>query len=72
MSQEGGPVSKRIRIYDLELRHCRWPTSEEGGVTYCGHRTQERSSYCPDHHIVAYIPFDDIDIIEVEQKENAP
>lgn len=46
-------TSHRKTIVELKALECRWPDEEPhpetGWHTFCGHRTADRSSYCPEH-----------------------
>lgn len=49
------PESQPISVLDANLRHCRWPVSEDN-KTWCGCRIKDGSVYCPAHHALAYRP----------------
>lgn len=36
---------------------CHQSYGENAPFTYCGHQAQDRSSYCPVHHAINYIPW---------------
>jgi len=39
------------RILDLEDGDCRFPFGESAPYLFCGDPAQEKSSYCPAHHV---------------------
>lgn len=44
-----------LRLLDLESHHCRYAFGDSG-FTFCGNDVREKSSYCPFHHALVWVP----------------
>lgn len=50
------PLSRNIRLVDLESNQCRFIAGEPRDATYCGHQTRGGSKWCAYHFGVVYQP----------------
>jgi GcrA cell cycle regulator len=46
---------KRLTLFELTERTCKWPFGERPPFTFCGHETIAGSSYCDFHDGIAYV-----------------
>ena len=49
------PNSRNLTVLQLRKNDCRWPTSPDHPMLFCGAVKAEGSSYCPHHHGVAHV-----------------
>jgi GcrA cell cycle regulator len=63
LSGRASPIQRskapKLTLVALKERMCRWPIGHPGDPDFyfCGGEVRPNSSYCPEHHVRAYMPF---------------
>ena len=52
---EPDPDSRNLTVLQLKGNDCRFPTSEDHPMLFCGSPKAAGSSYCPHHHGVCHV-----------------
>ena len=62
LSGRASPIQRtklpKLTLVALKERMCRWPIGHPGepDFHFCGGEARPNSPYCPEHHVIAYMP----------------